>query len=80
MGQGFLLSLLFSCTTSIHIKSEQIKLEDHLVSDSSIQSFIAPYTEEMDQQMNLKIAESKNDFIASRPGSNSRIGLLMPCL
>ena len=70
MGQGFLLSLLFSCTTGIHIESEQIKLEDHLVSDSSIQSFIAPYTEEMDQQMNQKIAESKNDFIASRPGSN----------
>lgn len=70
MGQGFLLSFLFACAPGIHIENEQIKLEDHLVSDSSIQSFIAPYTQEMDQQMNLKIAESENDFIASRPGSN----------
>lgn len=68
--QGILFSFLFSCTTGIHIESEQIKLEDHLVSDRSILSFIAPYTAEMDQQMNVKIAESQNNFIVARPGSN----------
>ena len=48
----------------------QIHLDKNIAADTYISNFIFPYSEEMDIQMNVKIAESKNDFIVTRPGSN----------
>ena len=50
--------------------SEQIKITKEQLADSSLTAFIAPFKQEMDAQMRLKIAESEHDFIVKRPSSN----------
>ncbi len=50
--------------------SKQIHLDSDLAADRELSNFISSYSKEMDVQMDVKIAESKNDFIVARPSSN----------
>lgn len=59
-----------ACSPKLSINSEQIKITKEELADSSLTVFIAPFKEEMDAQMQLKIAESEHDFIVKRPSSN----------
>ncbi len=59
-----------ACSPKLSINSEQIKITKEELADSSLTTFIAPFKEEMDAQMQLKIAESEHDFIVKRPSSN----------
>ncbi len=59
-----------ACSPKLSINSEQIKITKEELADSSLTAFIAPFKEEMDAQMQLKIAESEHDFIVKRPSSN----------
>ncbi len=61
---------VFACTPKLFIESEQIKVSNLQQEDTVLSAFISPYKAEMDQQMNVKIAESKHDFLVARPGSN----------
>jgi len=61
---------LCACSPKLSINSEQIKITKEELADSSLTTFIAPFKEEMDAQMQLKIAESEHDFIVKRPSSN----------
>lgn len=66
----FSLICLCACSPKLSINSEQIKITKEELADSSLTTFIAPFKEEMDAQMQLKIAESEHDFIVKRPSSN----------
>jgi len=66
----FSLIYLCACSPKLSINSEQIKITKEELADSSLTTFIAPFKEEMDAQMQLKIAESEHDFIVKRPSSN----------
>lgn len=59
-----------ACSPKLSINSEQIKITKEELADSSLTALIAPFKEEMDAQMQLKIAESEHDFIVKRPSSN----------
>ena len=59
-----------ACSPKLSINWEQIKITKEELADSSLTTFIAPFKEEMDAQMQLKIAESEHDFIVKRPSSN----------
>ena len=59
-----------ACTPQLQITTKQIHLDKNIAVDTDLSNFILPYSEEMDIQMNIKIAESKNDFIVARPSSN----------
>ena len=66
----FSLICLCACSPKLSINWEQIKITKEELADSSLTTFIAPFKEEMDAQMQLKIAESEHDFIVKRPSSN----------
>mgnify|MGYP001159704307 FL=1 len=67
---GIFSASFLSCTPQLQIKSKPIHLDNNLAGDNDLSKFITPYSKEMDVQMSVKIAESKNDFIVARPGSN----------
>ena len=59
-----------ACSPKLAVNVEQIKITKEQLADSSLTAFIAPFKQEMDVQMRLKIAESEHDFIVKRPSSN----------
>ena len=59
-----------ACSPKLAVNVEQIKITKEQLADSSLTAFIAPFKQEMDAQMRLKIAESEHDFIVKRPSSN----------
>lgn len=67
---GILAASFLSCAPQLKITTKQIHLDNDIAADSDLSNFIRPYSDEMDVQMNIKIAESKNNFIVARPGSN----------
>ena len=67
---GIVSASFLACTPQLQITTKQIHLDKDIAADTDLSNFILPYTEEMDIQMNVKIAESKNDFIVARPSSN----------
>jgi hypothetical protein len=67
---GILTASFLACKSQLQIESKPINLNGNLKQDSDLSEFILPYSVQMDAQMNVKIAESKNDFIVARPSSN----------
>mgnify|MGYP005678027031 CR=1 FL=1 len=67
---GILAASFLSCAPQLQITSKPIHLANDIDADSDLSNFIRPYSDEIDVQMNIKIAESQNDFIVERPGSN----------
>ena len=67
---GILSASFLSCAPQLQITSKPIHIVNNISTDSDLLNFIRPYSDEMDIQMNIKIAESKNNFIVARPGSN----------
>ena len=59
-----------ACSPKLAVNVEQIKITKEQLADSSLTAFIAPFKQEMDAQMRLKIAESEHDLIVKRPSSN----------
>ena len=59
-----------ACAPQLKITSKPIDIEKNIQADLDLSNFLLPYSETMDAQMNVKIAESKHDFIAARPNSN----------
>lgn len=66
----FSIICLCACSPKLAVNVEQIKITKEQLADSSLTAFIAPFKQEMDAQMRLKIAESEHDFIVKRPSSN----------
>jgi len=66
----FSIICLCACSPKLAVNLEQIKITKEQLADSSLTAFIAPFKQEMDAQMRLKIAESEHDFIVKRPSSN----------
>ena len=67
---GIVTASFLACKSQLQIESDSIILDEHLKQDSNLLELILPYSVKMDAQMNVKIAESKNDFIVARPSSN----------
>jgi len=57
----FSIICLCACSPKLAVNVEQIKITKEQLADSSLTAFIAPFKQEMDAQMRLKIAESEHD-------------------
>ena len=67
---GIVYASFLACTPQLQITTKQIHLDKDIAADTDLSNFILPYSEEMDIQMNVKIAESKNDLNVARHSSN----------
>lgn len=62
---------LSACTSHLYIETApQIKVEKSTQESDVMNDIIQPYREELDEKMNVEIANSNANFIVKRPSSN----------
>ena len=67
---GIILVSFLACGPQLKVTSKPIDIAKNIEADGDLSNFILPYSAELDVKMNVKIAESKHDFIVARPSSN----------
>tara|TARA_B100000575_G_C23114020_1_gene643801 strand:+ start:1361 stop:2062 length:702 start_codon:yes stop_codon:yes gene_type:complete len=67
---GIILVSFLACGPQLKVTSKPVDIEKNIEADGDLSNFILPYSAELDVKMNVKIAESKHDFIVARPSSN----------